>query len=381
MSLTVIVTAQTATPQVYPLSTAYGLRFTNVNPGGSGIASFYVPAEFGSVASIPNFLGFDFRVGIWDGGRCLWAGLMDPPQLEFNGGTGWRWVVTAQGWAVLLGARREATRNVQNTQTSVIVSNAMANLVPDITTLSITATGYTTTNTAAINLLHKNAAEQIAWAAQFGDSSLRKQVWYVYPDDNGTIRFSFGPIPSTPSYSMQIGHATQARLGGVRATYANRVHVDYNNGSSNLTVNDTTAQGAPPAGVGFVHDTRVSVSEITNSTDATQVGNTILTYRKALRLAPNGPITVPFDTQVVDANGLTVPPWRIRAGFQMRLTDVLVRESGTSNLSLYPQFLIAEVDVDENTQTVTVTPESFDTYIEGQLARMMTLLSGKQSVT
>ena len=370
-----------STPVAYELAAVEGVRWTTVHPGGCGVARFQMAAEG---LAIPPYFGFNYKVDIWRDGVCLWSGLMDPPSLAYSSASGFHWEVTASGWGVLLSAQVDATQNVRNQLTSTVVTNAITNLVPEFAltgfATSITATGFTLSNTADINLTFMTAIQQIMWAAKFGDSSDASQVIYVYPDDVGTVGFSFLPRPSSPAYTMRLADTQQARFSGNRHGYANRVTIQYNAGASSYSANDTTKQGAGPAGVNHIHEALVVLGELTNVADATQAADAILAARSVLKLAPNGPIVVHFNTPVMDANGALVPPWRLRAGFVMSLTDVWLGEAMGTNLAFYPQFLIAETDVDEEAQTVTIIPESFDTYIESQVARVQALLGGRHTV-
>ena len=380
----VAVTNNHATPVPYDLPGVEAVRFTQVNPGGCGVFSCRLATEFGEALAVPPYLGFDYRVDVWADGRCVWSGLMDPPELVFEAGGGYHWEVSASGWGVLLNAQVDATQNVRNQATSTVVTNALANLVPEFAgsgfASSITATGFTLANSADINLTFLTGVAQIAWAARFGNSADARQVWTVYPDDDSTIRFAFAAEASTPAYAMQLADAAGARLGGNRHSYANRATVRYNGGASSVSANNTTLQGAGPAGVNHIHELLVILDELTDSADATQAADAYLAAHSALRLAPNGPITLGFDTVITDANQDRIEPWRLKAGNVLLFSDVLATEQTLSNLAFWPRLLIAEVDVDEEAQMVTIVPESFDTYMESQVAKVHTLLLGRHTL-
>ena len=382
-AFSVVVTNNHATPVGYELPDVEGLRFTTVSPGGCGVLSFRLPPQNEALA-VPPYLGFDYKVEVWDAGVCIWSGVMDPPSLVMDARDSYHWEVTATGWGVLLSAQFDNTQNVQNQQTSTVVSSAITNLVPEFArtgfATSITATGFTLSNTAAINLAWLTGVAQITWAGRFGDSSDARQVFTVYPDDDGTVWFTFAPQSTTPDYSVQIRDAAGARLGGNRHAYANRATVRYNGAASSVSSNDTTLQGEGPAGVDHIHELLWVLDELTQSADATQAANALLEAHKALRLAPNGPMVLSFSTTVHDADGQLVKPWRIRAGNVMLLTDVLATEAPDTNLALWPQFLIAETDVNEEAQTVTLTPESFETYMERQVSMVYALLQGRHTL-
>jgi len=145
------------------------LRFTTILPGGCGECTFEMPVDPGVPVLVPNYLGIGFTVEVLDGGEVIWSGRL--ASATFHHGTGGRyWRVVARGWGVSLSDQLYTTQNVQNTATGTVVSDAISTLAPEIAATSITATGFTLSNTAAINLNLLNAA------AEIGRASCRERV-------------------------------------------------------------------------------------------------------------------------------------------------------------------------------------------------------------
>ncbi|MCX6022954.1 MAG: hypothetical protein NTZ05_14730, partial [Chloroflexi bacterium] len=204
------------------------------------------------------------------------------------------------------------------------------------------------------------------------------QVWYVEPDPNGTIRFTFKPRPTTPDYQGYLRDFTAADFGLAGRQLYNRVTVVYTGGS--VTVNDTTLQGAGPAGWGFIRALDVQMPELSNATDATQAGNAILTQVKTGRMAAKGQLVVKRGSTLLDGNGQRLKLSQVRAGRLFKFRDIDPAEGAGTNLAYNNTFLAAGVEFDEDGQMLTIQPENFDTSLDAILARSRALLAGRHQV-
>lgn len=379
-AFTILATTNETTPQTFDLGErAEGLRFTTAHPGGCGVCSFTLPAEFGEQLSVPPYLGFNFRVDLLDGSEYFWSGRMGPPTLRYSP-AGLSWQIEARGYGIALNDQFDQTRNVSGLQTSQIVLNAINNLGPGNWETSITATGVTLSSATAVTLTRLSAMGEIAWAMRFSDASETPQVFYVYPDPDGTVRFTFKPRESAESYTASLLDFETAEFGANEFGLANKITVQYNGGSSFAAVSDTTLQGIGPNGWNLVKEAIEVMPELTQSADALQAAEALLAAKKVLRLAPRGPMTVKTGALLLDSNGQEVKPWRIQAGRVMRLVDVSPSATADSSLAFQNSFQIAETDFQEDGQVLTLVPESFDVYIERSIAQVYSLLTGRHQL-
>lgn len=370
----VLVTNNHAAPASWDVGVqAERLRFSTLLPGGGSTASWILRRP---LSPIPNFLGFNYDVKITARGKVLWRGRMED-FIAHRSVAGTYWSVTAYGYGVNLDDRLYTTQNVQNTQTSQIVADAITNLTEDIAATSITATGFTIANATAVNLTLLKAAQVVNWAKDFGDATNQQQIWYVYPDDDGTVRFTFKPRPATPDLYAVSDDFEVIEFGVVSRSLANRVVVQYNAGASFVTVDDTTLQGSGPGGWNLVRTLFIVKPEITQPADATQVGNALLALVSKARLSATS-IRLKPSAVLVNGNGQRVFLDEVRAGMLVRLTDVDPAEGALTNLSYNNSFLIAGTDYDEDTASLNITPERQDEKSERALARAIAFAEGRR---
>lgn len=352
------------------------LRLTTLIPGGCGLLTADLPAE-GFVP--PDYIGFGYKVEASDGQGIFWSGRMGMPELVFGTG-GLVWHIVAKWWGVAMHDRIDTNRNVQNDEVSTQVSDIISTLVPAIDTIEVTATGFTFTNTAAINLERMNAADQIMWLAKFANTTYDPQQLTVYPNSRGDIVFKFAPVSTTADIICSLSDFESGSFGGNDDGLANRVTIQYNGGASYATVNDVDLQAAGAVGWNLIKEFVVVLSEISNSTDATQAANAILTARKSLRLAANGQFVAKSASRFLDAYGNAIQPHRVRAGMLVQLRDVQPYRQSLSNLAFLNSFRIAETDWSEDDQSLLLVPESFDAYLERSIAQVYALLSGFHTI-
>ena len=356
---------------------AYKVGWTTLLPGGCGDLAwrFRHPRR-----TTPIEIGFNFRVQVSYGGRVVWSGRIE----DAFAGTdkdGDYWEVVAKGDGIVVDDQDATTVNVRNTTTSQIVTDVITAINTPNTLIdasSITATGFTISNTADVNLTSMRAADRINWAAEFGDSSNRQQLWYVYPDDNGDRRFTFKPRPTTPDLEGYAKDFEAVRWGFKGRQVYNRVNVDYTGGRS--TANDTTLQGAGPDGYGIIRSYTVSVPELTNAGDAAQLAATLLALVKTAKMTAQ-PMTMKANAVLYNSSGDYVAPWEVRAGQLFYFRDADADDSGPAGtLTFRNSFLIVGTAWDEDGQTLTMTPESYDSELSLMVARSRALLAGLHQV-
>lgn len=384
--VTVLVTNNFTTPFSFDLTpVARRKRWSTVKPGGCGDCTFEIPIPAGEYLTVPPYLGAGYKVELLDGGEVFWSGRLAAAKISKRRRGGRVWQVTARGWAVSLTDQYYTTQNVAGTETSVIVSNALSALAPDILATSISATGFTLSGATAITLQLMHALAVVAWAARYGTvTTFDPQTFLVYPDADGTVRFTFADRQSTAPVEVAEADFAESEFGFDERGAANRIVVRYNGGASYVTVNDTTLQGAGPDGFGFIKTLAYVLGEITQSADATQAANALLTAAKAIRMAASGPFSVvcgeAFPMMIDTGTGQQVEPWRLRAGQLMRLTDVSPAEGADTNLAFLNSFEVAGTDYDEETGQLSIIPESYDQFLERSTAMALALLQGRISL-
>ena len=352
----------------------YGLRFTTQLPGGCAELACAIPAEFGEQLAIPPYLGYNYRVDLLDYGY-FWSGRMNYPSLVRDG-SGFRWLISAKGYGVSLSDQVSTVTNAQNTQTSTLISNILTSLAPDIDATTITATGFTISNTAAVNINRVTPAMMVAWTNRYGDSSYNPQLATVYPDNDGTVRFTYKPRPTTGDLTAAIYDSERAEIGGEESEYANKVTIQYNSGASYVSASDTAESNK----IGLVKEHVAVIPEISQSVDATQAANAILTAKKQLRIAASGPLVYKVGAPIRDTNNALVPFQRVRSGQLVRLVDVSPYQNPLTNLAFFNSFMIAETVYDEDNQTLTITPESYNLALQRNIATVYALITGRHQI-
>ncbi len=346
-----------------------GLRFTTVIPGGCGEASCRLDTPTSGPFVIPEFIRPNYRFDITRNGRYVWSGRLEAPHLHFGDSGAW-WELVARGYGVVLSDAVTASTNARNTLSSTVVSNAVAGL-SSFGTTTITATGFTFTNTADITLSNFTTAQIISWAARFGDTSYNPQVWYVYPQDNGTVEFTFGPRPSAASVTGYVRDFDGCTFGYDMQDAGNKATIAYTGGNSSQ--NNTTLQGVGPDGWNFTKELLRAIPELTNATDAAQAAQVLLTNYQNLRMAASSPMTYKRGRGFDDANQYNLDPWFVRSGFLMQFVDI-------ESADFVNSFLIAGTQYDEDSQTLTITPESYAQLIDQSVATVEAVLSGVYAI-
>lgn len=358
--------------------TAVGVEFSTIRRGGCEQLGFSIPAE-SRLPVAPPYLGKFFEVRLVDQRGVFWSGRMQEVHFTLTA-SGSRWDVVVYGFGVNLSDQVYDSVNVQNTQTSTIADNAITSLTQQIDARSVTASGYTITNTAPVTLKLRTAWEIVRFAEMFGDASNTPQEPSVYPDDDGTVRFRLQGRPATPDLYAYIQDLEGAKFGSNLTAAYNRVKVGYNNGASVAQADDTDLQGAGPNGWGFIKTLWIEVPELTQSADANQVTSSLLTLVKAPRMEAEGPLVVKTNVQLLDSNGQAVDLWRVRSGQLLRFADMDAFDDSNAGLTFANSCLIGRTHYSEETQTLTLTPENQDTTVEQMQARARAMLGAKLKV-
>ena len=351
---------------------AYNVRFSTMLPGGCANFSCNVPGDYFSLTDHPEYISFNYKIQVLSGGIVVWSGRLEDASLSRDR-SGWKWTISGKGFAANLDDQQYTSQDVSGLTTDAIVSNVISSLTQQIDASSITGTGFTLSGAAAINLKMLSSAQILSWAAMFGNSTYTDMIWYVYPDDDGTVRITFKPRPlvhdllvTTRSFS-HIGFKLMGR--GI----ANRILMQYNGGGSTVAVNDTDLQGAGPIGYNVIRTARFFLPEISQSADASQAAQTLLNLMKEPRMSTDS-FQCGADVLFRDAYGQEVPLHLVRAGQFLRFEDVIHNESWCI------EALIVETDYDEAARTLTVKPETFDNVMERVVAKAVEILNGRHTV-
>lgn len=343
---------------------AEGLTFSTVAPGGCLDARFLVkrPVRL----SYPD-LRYHNDLRISDNQGVFWRGRIEK----------WRGVLQEQDEYIEVTALQVTADDLtydthtfaSGTSIETCVGTVRTDLMTKVTTDSLVATGRNLS--ADLTVTDKRAREALNRLCEFGDSNDAQLLWYVWPDGAANAyQLTLEAQPSTPAYFCGLADF-RGTLGYDGASYANRQRVRYNAGASTTTVNDTTAQGAGPAGVNNIREgLLITRNDVTNATDAGRIGTVALNARKQLRVtAESGQIAAPWAVQ--DANRQQVPLWRVRAGGILALEGVLQSgQAGTYSFDRNMLFIVkTEYAVD--TGILTLTFENFDTLLEGVLGKLL----------
>lgn len=348
-------------------------KVSTVLPGGCARASWRVPHP---AFVIPDWAGFNYRVDILDERGIFWAGRMED-LVAIRDSRGEWWEIGCSGFGVNGDDQAYTAQDVNGLQTSAIVTNAISSLMPQIGATSIDATGVTLSAASAITLKMMKGGQVIGWASQLGDSSNNAQIWYVYPDADRTIRLTYTDRPTSTGVHLSLLQLANARFGLSGRQVANRIIVQYNGAASTVTVNDTVLQAA---GAWNLITAKMGIyDEITQSADATQLANALLTKLKILRMSATS-LRVNPDAVITDGDDAPIALWRVRAGQLCRLTDVTAAFMSNDQISFNNSFLIVGTEYSEDDQSLVITPESYDTYLQIETARARQLMEGRHTI-
>ncbi len=351
----------------------YQLRISTTLPGGCGTCSFRLRAPTNVV---PDYLNFNYEVRLGDRGEIFWSGRMEDI-IAHRGEDGEYWDVTAYGYGVNLEDQVYTSQDVSNTVTSTVALNALTQ-APQIDASTLTASGFTISAATAVNLKLLTMAQVVNWAAHFGlVTSFTPYVWYVYPDADGTVRFTFDTRPTAAAYLMRSTDCELVEFGLIGRRLANRVVAQYNDGAANVTVNDTALQAAGPDGWNLIRTLREFVPEVTQSADATQVANALLTKYKRKTMAART-IRLRRGAFLLDSNTIPVEPWRVRAGSLAQFIDVDPSEG--TGLTFTNSFLIQETEWDQDAQSLRIVPEHRDLTPNDAFAQLFSVLGGRHTM-
>lgn len=351
------------------------LRLGTTLPGGCGDCSFRI---YEPIQVVPTYIGFNYDVRVLDAGRIFWSGRMDDFRAH-RGSDGEYWTIIARGYGLNLDDEIYSSTTITNGATDQVIADAITNLSTsqiDATSISATSVNLGQAPEGAITLKLYKATTLINFAKSFGNSSDSPMIWYIYPDDDGTVRFTFKPRPTSPELYMYRADFDTVDFGLTGRQLANSVYVLYNGGNNSVEVEDTDLQGSPPTGWGIKRSAFLVVPEILKDTEAQQAGQTVLNYVKTARLSASNMI-MNRTMRIYDSDGARINPWMVRAGQLVKIVDVDTDESSTTGLAFNNIFLIAATDWDEERQSLSITPESYDRSSELSIAWTRQLLAGR----
>lgn len=340
------------------------LSISTQEPGGCLECSFRFHI---SIRTVPYFLGANYDLRVIDHEGCFWRGRLERVDAVRTQNAEW-WDITAVGYGAALSDQHLPSTNLQNTVTTTGITDTLtyAAAILSQVTHSIEASGVTLTNTAAITRAWDTPAERINFLKRFGYSDNSQMLAHIYPHEQSAWpQLTVKKRSTTAEYTMYLADAT-GRFGFDFANYANRVDVVYNNGASNTTRNDTAGQGISPDGVNIIKSQLVSIPEITNATDAAAAGDAVLAHAKRLRMDARE-LRVSGRPIILDANGQSVGPWRVRAGKVLQLLDLV--PAGLSNIEWNNSMLITRTVWDDTSQVLSITPENAESGIDALVAR------------
>lgn len=369
----------TASPRANLTSLIYNLHATTVHPGGCENASFKFKVPFAGSLVFPEFLGFNFELQLWDSMGCYWIGRIEDFEYDIQGDTV-EWSVVAKGYGVNLDDQAYTSKNLQNTLTSTGVSNTLTDLTSQIDTFDITATGFTISNATAVTLKMQRASQMVNWLKRLGDAAHTYQVWYVYPDVNANVRFTFKPRPTAHELEAHLNDFTHNSGGLAGRRLYNSTQVQYNAGASTVTADDAALQAIGPTGWNLKKTLILFMNELTQGVDAQQVADTALAYFKTAKITSRR-LIAQHGIEVLDANKQIVELTRFRAGLLFKYADLNVPQSPVTNVSLANTFLIAATDWDEDALILTITPESLDQLLDSIIGQSQIMLSGRLNLT
>ena len=340
------------------------LRVSTQSPGGCAVLSFTIREPIS--AALPVYLGAAYDVRLQDEQGTFWAGRMEEIAICRHRNAEF-FQVHVLGYAAHLDDRIGLTENVSGQATNTVADNAVANHTQKIDSRDVDATGFTLQATTAITHTNKRVRELVNWAAQFGDSADKRILWHVWPDGTKNA-FEFKIEPAAAGYFIRLADMSFFHAGFIFKNYANRIIVQYNAGASTETREDATAQGAGPDGVNVIRTHFVSIPEITQALDAQQAGDRLLNTMKTLRMHAQR-ITLPRGAVILDADRQEVSPWRVRAGKLVQIEDMSPYVGAGSNLAWNNSFLLVGTEWDEDSQELTLIPETWDPDISTIIAK------------
>lgn len=247
------------------------------------------------------------------------------------------------------------------------VSTVRTDLLQKVTAESLVATSRTLNGN--LTVAGKRAREVLDLLCQHGNSSDALLQWAIWPDGtDAALQLALEVRPTTPGYSIHI-EDLRGKIAFDGAAYANRQRVRYNNNASWAVADDTTEQGAGPAGKNRIQEGDIiDAPDVTDATDAGRIATTVLTTRKVLRPTAS-PATVAAPWAITDGDGQEIPLWRVRAG---KLLEVRGPQpiSG-SNYNWRNALYIARTEYDVFSGVLSLTFESLNATLEGMIARLV----------
>lgn len=356
---------------------AFGLRFSRHYRGGDKTATFNIPARGNEPNVAPQVFQAEYDIRLHDRQGCFWRGKIT--EMAFQETTEGRfWSITATGYATGLGEALDDAYRVDNKTLVQIITDAIALATSSWDESSISTGGYSTANAGAVYPnIHGTGAfkagQLIAWASKFDEGA----QWTIYAQDNGNRRFTYKPRPSSPSLYLRSSDFVNKDWGYSRSPLFNTVQVEYNRGGTVAlpTYAYRTATDAVSAADFGARTLAIRMWELVSSTDGDEVAAAVLAVAKRPRMSATLFRTVAREGYGIMARrdlsptGRTVPAHRILAGELARFMDVPQLDQVATTTDFNAIAMIAETEYDEESATLTLTPESMEDTTAGYLAR------------
>lgn len=351
---------------------------------GWEVSDFAEQAEWGTVAPggclrltyklkrditrpYPDY-GYAFDVRLFDGDGIFWRGRMEDFRFTRQGTTEYI-EISVLGGAVNSDDQFYTSKILASgTTLQAAYSTVRADLMPLISAESLETTGRSLA--ADLDVSGLRARDVLKLLRDYGNSSDNDLWWDVYPRaSDGAYILNMYSRPTTIAYRFDIDYADSIAAVGLFGNYfADRIRVFYNAGASNLSVQNTTLQGAPPLGYSTVREARVILPNVTSATDATNVGNTILKRATAFRIASQD-IEISHAFAVRGSVFQRVPLWRVRAGNLVYLEGMM--PSGVPGVTDWRNtVLITETHYSSDSGRLRLSFEKADAQIEGIMASL-----------
>lgn len=343
---------------------------TSTSPGGWASATW--ASQVG-----PPYLGLaearqNSKVEIYDNSAGLvFRGRMEDPGYQIRAPRGTLQLL-AHGYGVSMGDRPyEGDRSFLAGETTDSVMRAVRDdLCPDIDSrnrLIIPTTRQL--NAATGSFIDQRAGDIFRQISQVGDENDNPLLWHVWegrPGSTEKAELEIIPRPTTPSYYVAVGDGASLDLSAPLSDMYNRVVVRYLNGTQRIPVDDIGSQAQPPGGYGVTRTLLFDAPQITSVVDATNMGRSLLTRTSRVRVRGRA-LTIPSSCPIEDAAGGIVPPYLVRSGRMIEVSDLRAAALSTTQY----RYVIASCQYADSDGSLSITPEQLDpmTSVLARLAR------------
>lgn len=362
---------------------AYGLSFTTHYRFGCMEARFTIPAQGNEPGSQPQVFQAGYDIRLSDARGCFWRGFISGLRFTETA-QGRAWDVECTGYCVGLGERFTTAYNAGGKTIDQIIIDALGIATTAWETTDITTGGYTIAAATAYPNIHGaaslHAGQLLAWGAQFDQGA----QWGIWAEDDGSRTFLYKPRPSSPTLYLRKADFPDTDWGYDRSPLFNEIQGEYNRGGTvALPTYSYSASSDPDSQASFGPRTlAVRLWELTDVNDVDQVLDSILALAKRPRMSSTLFRTVAREgygllaAQSARADAAIVAPHRIRAGELASFVDLPALDPAGVTTDFNSLAVIAQTEYDEESATLTLTPEGVTDTIGGYLARFEALAAG-----